>query len=290
VLIDFWTYSCINCLRAVPYVEAWSRKYKDAGLVVIGVHSPEFAFERDPANVARATREFGLSYPIAIDSDHTIWNAFDNAYWPAHYLIDAKGVIRFQHVGEGGYDDTESLIQDLLKERNGGASPAGAVQVSASGVQAAPDLESIQSPETYVGYERQENYASPQPLAQDRAERYTSPATLELNQWALGGEWTVGGERAVAAAGARIVFRFHARDLHLVLGPGPDGKPVRFRVSIDGRPPLDSHGLDVDSGGTGRVTGYRLYQLIRQHETSEDRTFQIEFLDPGVQAFAFTFG
>jgi len=291
VLIDFWTYSNIGSLRAAPYVEAWSRKYKDWGLVVIGIHSPEFAFERDAARVAKAVSEFGLTYPVAVDSELSIWGRFDRPFWPSRYLVDAKGVIRFHHSGEGSYDETEALIQSLLKERGSAAPPAGAVKLTATGVQAAPDIACIQSPETYVGYERQENFTSPEPVAKDRAARYTSPAMLEINQWALSGQWTVGGERAVSsAAGARIVFSFHARDLHLVLGPRSDGKPVRFRVSIDGHPPLESHGLDVDSAGLGRATEYRLYQLIRQPEPGEDRLFQIEFLDPGVQAFAFTFG
>jgi cytochrome c biogenesis protein CcdA/thiol-disulfide isomerase/thioredoxin len=291
VLIDFWTYSCINCLRAIPYVEAWAQKYKDKGLVVIGVHTPEFAFERDTANVARATRDLGLTYPVAVDSNRTIWTAFNNQYWPAHYLIDGQGRIRSHHFGEGNYDETERLIQQLLAEGHVGGLTGETVRVAATGAQAAPDLAAIQSPETYVGYERQENYVSPQTIARDRQARYTVPARLDVNQWALAGAWTVGGENAtLSAASGKIVFRFHARDLHLVLGPQPDGKPVRFRVSIDGAPPLADHGTDVDAQGNGVVGDYRLYQLIRQKGPVEDRTFQIEFLDPGVQAFAFTFG
>jgi thiol-disulfide isomerase/thioredoxin len=289
VLIDFWTYSCINCLRAVPYVEAWARKYQDSGLVVIGVHTPEFAFERDVARVETAARDLKLTYPIAVDSRRTIWNAFNNQYWPAHYLIDRDGTIQYHHFGEGNYDETERIIRSLLDAESSGG--AAAASVSADGVQAAPDLKAIQSPETYLGYERQEHFASPQPVARDRSERYSAPVNPQLNQWGLEGAWTVGEEDALlTAASGKIVFRFHARDLHLVLGPRADGQPVRFRVRLDGALPAEDRGVDIDAQGNGIVTDHRLYQLIRQKGPVVDRTFQIEFLDGGVEAFAFTFG
>jgi cytochrome c biogenesis protein CcdA/thiol-disulfide isomerase/thioredoxin len=291
VLIDFWTYSCINCLRAIPYVEAWSEKYKDDGLVVIGVHTPEFAFEKDQANVAKAVRDLKITYPVAIDSNYAIWKAFNNEYWPAHYFIDAEGMIRYHHFGEGEYDKSEEVIQQLLKEKNANLKASGLVQVSASGAQAAADVDDIRSPETYIGYGRQENYVSPEKIKQDAPGLYTAPGRLDVNNWGLAGKWEVGSERAMLlAAPGRIIFRFHARDLHLVLGPGKDGRPIRFRVLLDGGAPLDDHGVDVDSQGNGTVKEYRLYQLIRQKGKVEDRTFQIEFLDPDVQAFAFTFG
>jgi thiol-disulfide isomerase/thioredoxin len=291
VLIDFWTYSCINCLRALPYVEAWASKYKDSGLVVIGVHTPEFAFEKDRANVEKAVRDLKVTYPVAIDSDYKIWQAFKNEYWPAHYFIDGKGRIRYHHFGEGEYDESERVIQELLKE-NGATSLSGStVSVSASGVEAAPGDGNARSPETYIGYRRAEHFASPEPLAHDSRKTYSTPARPSLNQWGLSGSWNVGAESAVLqAAGGKIVFRFHGRDLHLVLGPTHNGKPVRFKVKLDGTAPGDDHGSDTAPDGTGEVREHRLYQLIRQKGDVEDRTFEIEFLDPGVQAFAFTFG
>jgi len=291
VLVDFWTYSCINCLRAIPYVEAWSDKYKDDGLVVIGVHTPEFAFEKDQGNVSKAVQDLKITYPVAIDSNYAIWKAFKNEYWPAHYFIDAQGVIRYHHFGEGEYDKSEQVIQQLLKEKNANLKARGLVQVNASGAQAAADMDDIRSQETYIGYGRQENYVSPEKIKQDAAGVYTAPGRLDVNNWGLAGKWEVGSERAMLlAAPGRIIFRFHARDLHLVLGPGKDGRPIRFRVLLDGGAPADDHGVDVDSQGNGTVKDYRLYQLIRQKGKVEDRTFQIEFLDPDVQAFAFTFG
>jgi cytochrome c biogenesis protein CcdA/thiol-disulfide isomerase/thioredoxin len=291
VLIDFWTYSCINCLRALPYVEAWSEKYKDAGLVVIGVHTPEFAFEKERANVEKAVRDLKVSYPVAIDSNYKIWQAFNNEYWPAHYFIDGKGRIRYHHFGEGEYDESERVIQELLKENGATSLSGGANNVSASGVEAAPDNEDVRSPETYIGYARADHFASAEPVAHDLRKAYTPVPRLSLNQWALGGTWTVGAESAVLqATPGKIVFRFHARDLHLVLGTAQNGKPVRFRVKLDGTPPGEDHGSDADANGSGMVQGHRLYQLIRQKGAVEDRTFEIEFLDPGVQAFAFTFG
>ncbi len=294
VLVDFWTYSCINCLRTLPYVKAWAEKYRDQGLVVIGVHAPEFAFERNIDNVKKATRDLGIDYPVAVDNNYAIWRAFNNQYWPAHYFIDARGQIRFHHFGEGEYAKSEQVIQQLLAE----AGHAGAAKVAAGlgatgaqGVQMAADKAEIQSGETYLGYERAENFASPGGEAHDKAHTYTAPAQPALNDWGLAGTWKVGAEHAtLAGASGRIVYRFHARDLHLVLGPGKDGKPVRFRVTIDGAAPGDAHGTDVAADGRGTVTEQRLYQLVRQSGKVADRTFAIEFLDAGVEAYAFTFG
>jgi thiol-disulfide isomerase/thioredoxin len=291
VVIDFWTYSCINCLRALPYVQAWADKYKASGLVVIGVHSPEFAFERDTPNVAAAVKDLKISYPVAVDSNLVIWNAFKNEYWPAHYFVDADGRVRHHHFGEGNYDESERVIQALLAERNKAAATADIVSIAGTGVEAPSAAGGVSSPETYIGYERQEHFASPQPMARDRSARYTAPATPSVNQWGLAGQWTVGGESALLASPTgKIVFRFHARDLHLVLGPGPEGQPVKFRVTLDGAPPGDDKGMDVDRDGNGTVSDYRLYQLIRQQGEPRDRTFVIEFFGPGVEAFAFTFG
>jgi len=291
VLFDFWTYSCINCLRALPYVEAWAAKYKDAGLVVIGVHTPEFAFEKERSNVEKAVRDLKVNYPVAIDSDYAIWKAFNNEYWPAHYFIDAKGRIRYHHFGEGEYDESEQVIRELLKENGAQLTASEPLSVSGAGALAAPDTADRHSPETYVGYHRAEHFASTEKIAQDSKRAYTPQPRLSLNQWALGGSWKVGEESAVLqAAPGKIVFRFHARDLHLVLGSTKNGKPVRFTVKLDGTAPGDDHGADVDNNGSGIVQDHRLYQLIRQKGPVEDRTFEIEFLDPGVQAFAFTFG
>jgi cytochrome c biogenesis protein CcdA/thiol-disulfide isomerase/thioredoxin len=291
VLIDFWTYSCINCLRSIPYVEAWSEKYKNDGLVVIGVHTPEFAFEKDPANVTKSLADLKITYPVAVDSNYAIWKAFNNQYWPAHYFIDANGSIRYRHFGEGKYAESEEVIQQLLREKNSGMKTDGFVQVNAAGAQAAPDSKDVASPETYIGYARQQNYVSPQKIRQDGAQAYTSPLRLTVNQWGLVGSWNVSGEHAaLIGAPGEVIFRFHARDLHLVLGPGKNGKPVRFLVRIDGTAPGEDHGVDTDQQGAGIVKEYRLYQLVRQKGKVEDRTFEIEFLDPGVQAFAFTFG
>jgi thiol-disulfide isomerase/thioredoxin len=290
VLIDFWTYSCINCLRALPYVEGWAAKYKDAGLVVIGVHTPEFAFEKERSNVEKAVRDLKITYPVAIDSDYAIWKAFNNEYWPAHYFIDGKGRIRYHHFGEGEYDESERVIRELLKETGAQLMSSGDTAVSGAGAEAAPSM-NVRSPETYVGYHRAEHFASTDAIAKDAKHSYTPQPRLTLNQWALGGSWKVGEESAVLqTAPGKIIFRFHARDLHLVLGTTKDGKPVRFTVKLDGTPPGDDHGVDCDSNGSGTVQGHRLYQLIRQKGAVEDRTFEIEFLDPGVQAFAFTFG
>ncbi|WP_420994782.1 cytochrome c biogenesis protein DipZ [Cupriavidus sp. 30B13] len=294
VLVDFWTYSCINCLRSLPYVKAWAQKYRDQGLVVIGVHAPEFAFERNVGNVQKAVHDLGIDYPVAIDNNYAIWRAFDNQYWPAHYFIDAKGQIRFHHFGEGDYAHSEQVIRQLLAE----AGHAGAAKVAAGigaapeqGVQMASDKADVQSGETYIGYERAGNFASPGGQSRDQPRTYAAPARPALNDWGLAGDWQVGAEHAtLAGKDGRIVYRFHARDLHLVLGPGKDGKPVRFRVSIDGAAPGDARGTDVAADGSGTVTEQRLYQLVRQPGKVADHTFSIEFLDPGVEAYAFTFG
>jgi cytochrome c biogenesis protein CcdA/thiol-disulfide isomerase/thioredoxin len=296
VLLDIWTYSCINCLRTLPYVKAWADKYKSDGLVVIGVHDPEFAFERDPGNVKQAVASLGITYPVAIDNGYAIWDALNNEYWPAHYLVDAQGRIRYHHFGEGSYDETERAIQELLAQ----AGHPQALQVAlglsrqgmpAQGVQAAADDHDLGSPETYIGYERAANFSSPGGALQDTTADYRLPASLGLNDWGLAGDWRVKSQYAsLQRPAGRIVFRFHARDLHLVLGPGADGKPVHFVIRIDGAPPGDAHGGDVAPDGSGVVTDERLYQLVRQKGSVTDRTFEIEFLDRGVQAYSFTFG
>ena len=289
VMVDFWTYSCINCLRALPYVKAWAEKYKDQGLVVIGVHAPEFAFEKDPANVKKAVADLGVTYPVALDNDYKIWRAFNNHYWPAHYFIDASGRIRHHHFGEGDYEGSEKVIRQLLAEAGHDNLPAQTALVEATGALAAPDLEDAQSPETYVGFERAESFSSPGGAVENAAHTY-EPGKPGLNQWGLEGDWTVGSEKAVLnKKDGGIVYRFHARDLHLVLGPAGQN-PVHFRVTIDGAAPKDSHGADIDADGNGTVTGQRLYQLIRQSGPVTDHTFEIRFNDPGAQAYAFTFG
>lgn len=291
VLVDFWTYSCINCLRTLPYVKAWAEKYRDQGLVVIGVHAPEFAFERNVGNVTKAMKDLGITYPVAIDNDYKIWRAFNNEYWPAHYFADAQGRIRYHHFGEGDYAESERVIQQLLREAGAAKVADGLINANAEGVQRAPDMNEVQSPETYVGYQRSEHFVPETSLVPDKSTTYNPPSQLALNDWSLGGQWTVGSERATSSAPAsRIVYRFHARDLHLVLGPAADGKPVRFKVLIDGKAPGDAHGTDVAPDGSGSVTEQRLYQLVRQPDGVTDRTFSIEFLDPGVSAYAFTFG
>jgi len=297
VLVDFWTYSCINCLRALPYVREWEQRYRDQGLVVIGVHAPEFAFERNLGNVQRAVKELKIDYPVAIDNEFAIWRGFNNRYWPAHYFIDAQGRIRAHHFGEGNYAQSERIIRQLLREAGANLSdePAQAMAMAASapraGVELQADMSNLKSPETYLGYARAENFASPDGQRRDAPADYTLPSTFALNQWALAGRWTVGDEDAqLQRAGGRIAFRFHARDLHLVLAPGADGKPVRFRVRVDGQPPGASAGGDVGADGSGTVSEHRLYQLIRQPGDVGERMFEIEFLDPGVHAYAFTFG
>jgi cytochrome c biogenesis protein CcdA/thiol-disulfide isomerase/thioredoxin len=290
VLVDFWTYSCINCLRSIPYIRAWAEKYKDQGLVVIGVHAPEFAFERNIDNVKKAVADLHISYPVAIDNDYQIWRAFGNQYWPAHYFIDAQGRIRSHHFGEGDYDGSEHVIQQLLAEAGHGNVPATMVAVQATGAEAAADTTDAQSPETYIGFNRAENFVSPGGAIRSEPHGY-APGEPKLNEWGLSGEWTVGGESAVLnQKDGSIVYRFHARDLHLVLGPAAESGPIHFRVTIDGAAPGANHGTDIDADGQGQVTGQRLYQLVRQNGAIGDHTFEIRFLDPGVQAYAFTFG
>jgi cytochrome c biogenesis protein CcdA/thiol-disulfide isomerase/thioredoxin len=290
VLIDFWTYSCINCLRAIPYVRAWAEKYKDKGLVVIGVHTPEFAFERNADNVKKAIASLGITYPVAIDNEYAIWQAFHNEAWPAHYFIDAKGQIRHEHFGEGEYDDSERVIQKLLVEAGQSGVTPDLVAVHGSDAEAAANEGEDQSPETYVGFNRSEHFVSPGGIVRSAANVYAAGAPKN-NEWSLSGKWTIGGESATLnEKDGGIVYRFHARDLHLVLGPAPESGPVRFRVTIDGKPPGDNHGTDTDADGQGTVTNQRLYQLIRQSGAIADHTFEVRFLDPGVQAYAFTFG
>jgi len=292
VLVDFWTYSCINCLRALPYVARWYDKYKAHGLMVIGVHSPEFAFEKAVGNVQRAVKKLGVTYPVALDNDYAIWQAFNNQYWPAHYFVDAQGKIRNHHFGEGNYDQSELWIRTLLTEAGAvDLPPLDSQAVQATGVQAAADEARVKSPETYIGYERAVNFSSPEGFVADEANTYSLPSHVELNQWALAGKWLVDKEKAtLVAVPGRLDFRFSARDLHLVLATGSDSKPVRFRVLIDGEPPGEDRGMDIDSAGNGTVTEQRLYQLIRQTGEISDHTFSIEFLDGGVQVFSFTFG
>ena len=290
VLVDFWTYSCINCIRTIPYVRAWAEKYKDQGLVVIGVHAPEFAFEKNVDNVKKAIGDFKIGYPVAIDNDYRIWRAFENNYWPAHYLIDAKGQIRYQHFGEGNYPQTEQAIQDLLHEAGSDMAQGAPVVPDAKGAEASPDLGDIRSGETYVGYKQATGFVSPEGLTADAPADY-SIANPDLNQWGLAGTWTIGPEQAsLDKAGGGISYRFSARDLHLVLGPAADGKPIRFQVTVDGKAPGADHGSDIDAAGNGTVTATKLYQLVRQSGDVTARNFEIRFLDPGVQAYAFTFG
>ena len=290
VLVDFWTYSCINCIRTTPYLRAWAEKYRDQGLVVVGVHTPEFAFEKRGENVRRAVSDFGITYPVAVDSDFRIWRAWRNNAWPAFYLVDAKGRVRYSHFGEGRYDRTEAAIQDLLREAGSDMPAAPPVAPAADGIEAAPDLANIRSGETYVGYRQASNFASRESLRPDAARDY-SVGALGVNEWGLSGNWTVGGEQAVLnAPGGGIGHRFSARDLHLVLGTGGAGRPVRFRVTIDGQAPGADHGADTDTEGYGTVDATRLYQLVRQSGAVRARRFEIRFFDPGVEAYAFTFG
>ena len=290
VLVNFWTYSCINSLRELPYIQGWADKYASAGLVVVGVHAPEFGFEKERANVANAVRELAVTFPVPIDSNHSIWEAFRNEYWPADYLIDAKGRIRYHHYGEGDYDVSERAIRTLLEE-NGATGlsekpvvpPTGGIEAVAGG--------DVRSPETYAGYLRAERFASRERPAEDASRSYSLPSSLSLNQWGLGGSWKITAERAeLHSAPGRIAYRFHARDVHMVLGPPKDGHTIRFRVTVDGAAPGAEHGVDVAPDGSGEVREPRLYQLIRQKGRTQDRTFEIEFLDPGVEAFTFTFG
>jgi thiol-disulfide isomerase/thioredoxin len=290
ILVNFWTYSCINSSRALPYVRAWAEKYKDQGLVVVGVHTPEFAFERDIANVRNATAEAGVGYPVVLDNDFAIWRAFDNEAWPAFYFIGADGRVRRQVLGEGGYDKSERLLQELLSEAKGAPVTGKISVVLGEGAQAAADERHLGSPETYIGYARADGFASAGGLRRDAISHYAIPTSLPLNEWALAGDWTVGNEFATSTSGAsRIAYRFHARDLHLIMGPPAQGS-VRFRVTVDGRAPGSDHGVDVDTEGRGRIDAPRMYQLIRQSGAIRDRTFEIEFLGAGARAYDFTFG
>ncbi len=289
VLVDFWTYSCINCLRALPYVQGWSDKYRAHGLVVLGVHTPEFAFERDADNVRKAIASLGITYPVAMDNDYAIWRAFDNRYWPAHYFIDGQGRIRYHHFGEGEYARSEDVIRALLQENGATGLPGGYVDNRRGGAAAPPSGDWRITPETYLGYARASDVAVR--IAPGAAAAYDAPASLRLHQWALDGQWKVEPEYAqVLRAGGRLQLRFRARDLHLVLAPGADGQPVRFRVTLDGKAPGDAAGSDIDAQGADTITADRLYQLVRQPGGAAERLFEITFLDPGARAYAFTSG
>ena len=291
VLVQFWTYTCINWLRTLPYVRAWAEKYRDQGLVVIGMHSPEFSFEKQLDNVRRAAQQMRLDYPVAIDNDYEVWRAFANHYWPALYFVDAQGRIRHHRFGEGEYEQSEMVIQQLLAEAGIGGIHDELVSVDARGAEAAADWGSLRSPENYLGYERTNNFESPGGVALDKRHVYEAAARLRLNHWALSGDWTVKAQATeLNNANGRIAYRFHARDLHLVMGPAAKGASVRFHVVIDGQPPGPAHGVDIDDEGNGTVTEQRMYQLIRQSKPVVDRGFEIEFLDSGVEAFVFTFG
>lgn len=291
VLIDFWTFTCINWLRTAPYVRSWAEKYKAQGLVVIGVHAPEFSFEKNIDNVRWAVKEMRIEYPVAVDNEHVIWRAFQNNYWPALYFIDSQGRIRHHHHGEGSYEQSEMVIRTLLTEAGNSDIDRESVSVDARGIEASADWGSLRSPENYVGYERTERFASTGGLMSDKPHNYYAPSVLRLNEWGLSGNWTARKEAVLLnMPNGGIAYRFHARDLHLVMGPAVTGTSIRFRVRIDGQPPGAAHGIDIDAEGYGAVTHQRLYQLIRQPMPIMDRKFEIEFLDLGVEAFAFTFG
>ena len=291
VLVNFWTYTCINWLRTLPYVRAWAERYKDQGLVVLGVHTPEFDFERDLDNVRREVKDLRVDYPVVVDSDYAIWNAFGNRYWPASYFVDAQGQIRHHRFGEGDYERSEMVLQLLLTEARSDEVGQDLVAVDPDGIEVAADWDSLWSPENYLGYARTENFASSNGAVLETPHAYAAPERLRLNHWALAGDWTVQRQAVVLnQAGGRISYRFHARDLHLVMAPAAPGTPTRFRVRIDGQPPGAAHGGDVDDQGNGTVTEPRLYQLIRQPGAVGEHTFEITFLDPGLQAYAFTFG
>ena len=291
VLVNFWTYTCINWLRQLPYVRAWAEAYSAQGLVVIGVHTPEFPFEHDAGNVRRAVKDMRVGYPVAIDNDYAVWGAFDNHYWPALYFADAEGLIRHHYFGEGEYQQSEMVIRQLLAETGSGDTGEDPVRPDARGIEAPADWATLRSPENYTGYERTENFASPGGLVPGRPHAYEAPAQLKLNHWALSGDWTIGEQASTLnQAGGKLVYRFHARDLHGVLGPEAPGTAVRFQVLIDGQPPGDGHGTDVDGEGHGTVTEQRLHQLIRQRGPVTEHTFEITFADPGAQVYVFTFG
>jgi thiol-disulfide isomerase/thioredoxin len=291
VLVDFWTYTCVNWLRTSPYVRAWSAKYAPQGLVVVGVHTPEFPFERNLGNVRLMAKALRVGYPVAADNDYAIWNAFNNSYWPALFLVDAQGRLRYRHFGEGAYASSERVIQRLLSAAGARDVSRGLVSVDPRGLEVAADWESVKSPESYLGYAKAESFVSEHGAVRDEAHVYAAPAQLRLNDWALSGDWTISeGFAALNRTGGRIACRFHARDLNLVLAPPAPGAPVRFRVLLDGQPPGAGHGTDLDEQGNGRVVEPRTYQLIRQRRPIVDRRFEVVFLDPGVRAFVFTFG
>jgi len=291
VLVDFWTYTCINWLRTLGYVRAWSEKYADRGLVVVGVHTPEFPFERDVDNVRQAVKDMRVEYPVALDSDYAVWEAFSNRYWPAVYIADANGRIRHHHFGEGGYEECERIVQQLLREAGGDEVPDDLVSVADEGFEAQADWANLESPETYLGYEQAQNFASPGGAELNEPRTYIPPDPLRLNRWALSGDWTVERRASVLnRADGRIAFRFHARDVNLVMGPLARDASVPFVVLVDGEPPAAAHGLDVDAQGRGTLSEQRLHQLIRERGSIRDRTFEITFLAPGVEAYAFTFG
>ena len=291
VLVDFWTYTCINWLRTSPYVRAWAEKYKDQGLVVIGVHTPEFSFEHELDNVRREITDLKVDYPVAVDNDYAVWNAFSNNYWPALYLIDANGHIRYHQFGEGSYEQSEMMIQQLLTEAGSTNVRQELVTVNPTGAEVAADWDNLRSGENYVGYDRTQGFASSEGAVLNTSTIYTAPARLSVNEWALSGDWTMGNEATgLNQPNGRIVYRFHARDLNLVMGPAAPGTSVRFRVLIDGQRPGAAHGSDVDEEGNGTLTEQRMYQLIRQPGSIADRQFEIEFLDAGAAAYSFTFG
>jgi thiol-disulfide isomerase/thioredoxin len=291
VLIDFWTYTCINWQRTQPHVRAWAGRYKDHGLVVIGVHTPEFAFEKNVENIRPALSRFRIDYPVVVDSDYAIWDAFGNHYWPAVYLADAAGKIRYHQFGEGDYDRTEAVIQQLLREAGYPGTGDATVSVDPRGSEVAADWDDLRSPESYLGHDKAQGFASPGGAVVGKTRTYTAPRALGLNHWGLGGDWTVSEDAArVDRPGGRVVFRFHARDVHLVMGPSSRGNAIRYRVLLDGQPPGAAHGGDIDDQGYGTVTEQRLYQLVRQPGAVTDRTVDIEFLDAGVEAYVFTFG
>jgi thiol-disulfide isomerase/thioredoxin len=291
VLADVWTYTCINWLRTLPYLRTWAERYKDEGLVVIGIHTPEFDFEHDPDNVGRAMQDLGITYPVAIDNDYALWGAFHNHYWPALYLIDAEGHIRHHRFGEGDYDRSQQVLQQLLAEAGTNGAGEELPPVEAAGIEAAANWEDLASPETYLGYGRSERFASPDPPVWNKRSMYRAPARLRLNEWALVGDWTLWQQAAVVnTAHGRIRYRFHARDVHLVMAPPTPERSIRFRVTVDDQPPGSSHGLDIDEHGNGVVTVPRLYQLVRQPDPTADRDVEIEFIDPGASAYVLTFG
>jgi len=291
VLIEFWTYTCINWRRQLPYVRAWADKYRDKGLVVIGVHSPEFAFEKNIGNVRRATEEIPVQYPVAVDSDHAIWRAFNNEYWPALYFVDAQGHIRHHQYGEGDYEQSETVIKELLTEAGVSGVDDELVSVGSQGPEAAADWDDLKSQENYTGYAKTEGFASPEGPVRDKPRAYATPAHLSLNHWALSGDWTIKKDASQTNdATGQLTYRFHARDLNLVMGPALTGKRIRFRVLIDGHVPGTAHGADVDEQGYGTMSEQRMYQLIRQSKPIGNRDFTINFLDSGAEVFCFTFG